>query len=84
MQMYLQQMLVFLSEVFQALLGLCLIGCQVHNKALERPILCLHSCGNVQMSLFLRDCHSICSILDIQSSAGPCNALMAFGCPEGV
>ena len=37
-QKHLQQVLVLLSEVLQARLGLCLVGCQVHNKALERPI----------------------------------------------
>ena len=54
MQKHLQQVLILLSEVLQALLGLCLVGCQVHNKALQRPILCLHDCAIVQTSLSLR------------------------------
>ena len=39
LSLYLQQMLVALLQVCQALLGLCLVGCHVHHQALQRPIL---------------------------------------------
>ena len=48
---HLQQVLVLVFEVLQALLGLCFVGCQVYNEALERPILCLRKCANVQTSV---------------------------------
>ena len=42
LSLYLQQMLVALLQVCQALLGLRLVGCHVHHQALQRPILRLH------------------------------------------
>ena len=76
-------MLVLLSEVLQALLSLCLIGRQVHNKALECPILCLRECAIVQTSFFLHRHSCLRSILDSKSGAEPCKALLAFSSPEG-
>ena len=82
-QKHLQQVMVLLSEVLQALLGLCLVGCQVHDKALESPILCLRGFANVQTSVFQLKCLNRRSILDTQSNAGPCNALLTAYDTEG-
>ena len=70
--------MVLLSEIFQALLGLRLIGCQVHNKALERPILCLHDCAIVQISFFSHRYNCFRSTLDTQSGAGPWQCTAGF------